>query len=167
MTNHSPPDPDEGFLQPTKERLPCSLSLYWASDRDETGELMQEQELLAEQAHPTCTPGPGEQASKRTDWLASLGLGEATILATIPNQVMDQLSREDRERLSGLLAQEHHYRQHDGFVASWNAARTHDEIQRLTGAGRPEQAVPTQRPSPGLSRPLRTRTNPADQERER
>jgi hypothetical protein len=115
MTNDSPPDPDEGFLQPTKEqeRLPRSLSRYWASDRDETGEPMQEQQLLAEQAHPTCPPGPGEQASKRTDWLARLGLGEATILATIPNQVMDRLSPQDRERLSGLLAQAHHYRQHD------------------------------------------------------
>jgi hypothetical protein len=49
---HNPPiDPDEVFIQLNpEERLPRSLAQYWASDRDQTGELMQEQELLAEQA---------------------------------------------------------------------------------------------------------------------
>jgi hypothetical protein len=50
MTNDSPTDPGETFAQPIEERLPRSLSRYWASDRDETGELMQEQEILTEQA---------------------------------------------------------------------------------------------------------------------
>ena len=72
--------------------------------------------------------------SAPADWLARLGLGDATILALIPNTVMDRLSREDRERLSGLLAQEHVYRQHAGSaVADWNAAQTRAEIGRLTG----------------------------------
>jgi hypothetical protein len=37
---------------PTDERLPRALSLYWASDRDETGELLQERAILAEQTPP-------------------------------------------------------------------------------------------------------------------
>jgi hypothetical protein len=101
------------------------------------------------------------------DWLANLGLGDVTILAAIPNEVIDRLSRDDRGRLLGLLAQEHHYRQQRGFVASWNAARTRDEIQRLTGEGTPDQAARTQRPLPCPNRSIRTRTNPADRERER
>jgi hypothetical protein len=80
---------------------------------------------------------------------------------------MDQLSRDDRQRLLGLLTQEHHYHQHKGFVASWNAARTRDEIQRLTGEVTPDQAARTQRPLPRPNRSIRTRTEPADQERER
>src|SRR6266487_1364670 len=47
MTNNGPAE-DEIFRQLTG--LPRSLSAYWASDGDVTGELMQEQELLAEQA---------------------------------------------------------------------------------------------------------------------
>jgi hypothetical protein len=72
------------------------------------------------------------------DWLANLDLGQATILALIPNTVMDRLSAEDRTRLCGLLAQEHAYRQHpDDPVADWNAAQIRAEIHRLTGEGRP------------------------------
>jgi hypothetical protein len=70
------------------------------------------------------------------DWLATLDLGKATILALVPNTVMDRLSREDRTRLGGLLAQEHTYRQHPGDpVADWNAAQTRAEIERLIGKG--------------------------------
>ena len=69
------------------------------------------------------------------DWLAACGLDldQATILALVPNTVMDGLSAEDRERLCGLLAQVHAYRQHQGNpVADWNAHQTRAEIQRLT-----------------------------------
>jgi hypothetical protein len=66
------------------------------------------------------------------DWLAALDLGQASILALVPNTVMDRLSVEDRTRLCGLLAQEHAYRQHPGDpVACWNAAQTRAEITRL------------------------------------
>jgi hypothetical protein len=72
--------------------------------------------------------------STPADWLARLGLGDADILAIVPNQAMDRLSAEDREHLAGLLAQEHAYRQHAGNpAADWNAAQTHAELQRLTG----------------------------------
>ncbi len=47
MTNNSPAE-DAVFRQLTG--LPRSLSRYWAADRDVTGELMEEQEILAEQA---------------------------------------------------------------------------------------------------------------------
>jgi hypothetical protein len=68
------------------------------------------------------------------DWVASLDLGDAAILALIPNQAIDRLSAADRERLCGLLAQEHIYRRHAGNpVADWNAAQTRAEIGRLTG----------------------------------
>jgi hypothetical protein len=50
--------------------------------------------------------------STPADWLARLDPGDATILDLIPNTDMDRLSAEDRERLGGLLAQEHTYRQH-------------------------------------------------------
>jgi hypothetical protein len=67
------------------------------------------------------------------DWLARLGLGDATILALLPNTDMDRLSAEDRERLGGLLAQKHTYRQHAGHpAADWNAAQTRAELARLT-----------------------------------
>jgi hypothetical protein len=72
--------------------------------------------------------------SALADWLATLGLGDATILAVIPNQVMDRLTSEDRERLCGLLAQAHNYRQHAGNpVADWNAHQTRAELRRLLG----------------------------------
>lgn len=71
--------------------------------------------------------------STPADWLAGLGLGDATILALIPNTVIDRLSGEDRERLGALLAQEHAYRQRAGFVADWNATMTRAELHRLTG----------------------------------
>jgi hypothetical protein len=75
------------------------------------------------------------------DWLAACGLdpGQATILALVPNTVMDGLAAEDRERLAGLLAQVHAYRQHQGDpVADWNAHQTRAEIERLTREeGRP------------------------------
>ncbi len=69
--------------------------------------------------------------SRLTDWLASHGLGDAEILALVPNDIMDRLSHADQARLSGLLEQERRYRQHRGFVAGWNADRTRDEITRL------------------------------------
>lgn len=47
MSDHRPAE-DAVFRQPTG--LPRSLARYWASDRDVTGELMAEQEFLAEQA---------------------------------------------------------------------------------------------------------------------
>jgi hypothetical protein len=53
------------------------------------------------------------------------------VLAEVPNQRMDRLSREDRVRLSALLEGERTYGQHDSEVARWNAARTRDEINRL------------------------------------
>jgi hypothetical protein len=68
------------------------------------------------------------------DWLASHGLGDATILALLPNQAMDRLTGEDRERLCGLLAQERAYRQHPGDpTCDWNAAQTRAELRRLIG----------------------------------
>jgi hypothetical protein len=72
--------------------------------------------------------------STPADWLAGHGLGDATILGLVPNTVMDPLSTEDREHLSGLLAQEHAYRQHAGTpAADWNAGQTRAELGRLTG----------------------------------
>jgi hypothetical protein len=47
MTSNSPAE-DEVFRQLTG--LPRSLSHYWASDRDATGELMEKQEIFTEQA---------------------------------------------------------------------------------------------------------------------
>jgi hypothetical protein len=72
--------------------------------------------------------------SAPADWLANHGLGDATILALVPNQTMDRLSAEDRGHLCGLLAQEHAYRQHAGNpAADWNAAQTRAELGRLLG----------------------------------
>jgi hypothetical protein len=72
--------------------------------------------------------------STPADWLTARGLGDATILALIPNQTLDRLSAEDRQRLCGLLAQAHTYRQHAGDPAcDWNAAQTRAEIDRLLG----------------------------------
>jgi hypothetical protein len=84
---------------------------------------------------------PEQQEAALAAWLANLGLDGVTVLAVIPNQVMDGLSREDRKRLSALLTQAHHYRQHDGFIASWNATRTRDEIGRLTGQQMPNRTT--------------------------
>jgi hypothetical protein len=75
--------------------------------------------------------------STPADWLASLDLGDATILALLPNIVMDRLAAEDRTRLAGLLAQEHAYRRHAGDpVADWNAHQARAEIHRLLGEAR-------------------------------
>jgi hypothetical protein len=72
--------------------------------------------------------------SAPADWLARLGLGDATILAIVPNTVMDRLSVEDRERLCGLLTQAHAYHQHAGNPAcDWNAHQTRAELARLLG----------------------------------
>jgi hypothetical protein len=66
------------------------------------------------------------------DWLAARGLGDAEIVAEVPNTTMDRLSRPDQARLSGLLEQERTYRQHHGNpVADWNAGRTRQEINRF------------------------------------
>jgi hypothetical protein len=79
--------------------------------------------------------------STPADWLAACGLdpGQASILALVPNTVMDGLSAEDRERLCGLLAQVHAYRRHAGDpVAGWNAHQARAELHRLLGEeGRP------------------------------
>jgi hypothetical protein len=82
---------------------------------------------------------PDQHQAALAAWLVNLGLDGATVLAVVPNQLMDGLSPQDLKRLSGLLTQEHHYRQHDGFVAAWNAARTRDEIGRLTGQQMPNR----------------------------
>jgi hypothetical protein len=72
--------------------------------------------------------------SAPADWLAGLGLDDATTLALLSNTVMDRLSAADRGHLSGLLAQEHAYRQNPGNpVADWNAAQTRAELGRLLG----------------------------------
>jgi hypothetical protein len=70
--------------------------------------------------------------SRLADWLASRGLDQVEVLAEVPNQQMDWLSRADRARLSGLLEQERTYHKHrDNPVARWNAACTRAEINRL------------------------------------
>jgi hypothetical protein len=70
--------------------------------------------------------------SRFADWFADRGLDDAEILAEVSNSDMDRLSSADRAHLSGLLEQEHAYRQHAGDpTADWNAARTRDEIDRL------------------------------------
>ena len=70
--------------------------------------------------------------SRLEQWLAACGLGDAEVLAQVPNKAMDRLSRPDHARLSGLLEQERTYQRHQGDPAcDWNAARTRDEITRL------------------------------------
>ncbi len=70
--------------------------------------------------------------SRLDDWLANRGLGDAEVLAQVPNTSMDRLSRPDQVRLSGLLEQERTYQRHASDPAcDWNAARTRDEINRL------------------------------------
>ncbi|HZD69446.1 MAG TPA: hypothetical protein VFA45_11195 [Actinomycetes bacterium] len=74
--------------------------------------------------------------SRLDDWLAAHGLGDAEVMAQVPNEQMDRLSRSDQVRLSALLEQERTYHRHAGDpVADWNAARTRDEIDRLTDRG--------------------------------
>jgi hypothetical protein len=177
MTNHGPTD----------ERLPRSLSLYWASDRDETGELMQEQEILAEQAHPMAVGNSAlfaRQEHDRQEAFAQLNPDFGVLPdARHPDQHRFAQQRERALALGERVAaaeQSARERGEPSDIVAFprlqapphaRADRATDQRegtrQRLLEGYQRRQATREQRPSARASRSTRTRTNPAEQERER
>jgi hypothetical protein len=60
-------------------------------------------------------------------WLAKSGLGEAEVLAVIPNQVYDKLEPEQRRLLHGLLAAAFELRHQEGEDS--DQSTPHDEAE--------------------------------------
>ncbi len=177
MTNNSPAE-DAVFRQLTG--LPRSLSRYWAADRDVTGELMEEQEILAEQAFQVAE----QQQHDRQEAFAQLN-PDFGVLPDDRNAEQHRFAQQ-RERALALgervaaaeLSEQERGEPSDIFSFPRLPAtpqppteRAPDQReqtrQRLLERHQRRQAAREQRPSARPSRSTGTRTHPADQERER
>jgi len=128
----------------TADPLPSSLSRYWASDRDETGELMHEQEILAEQAPPAAGP-----TTALTDPIAAL---EAYAdlnpdVEILPNHEHPHRHRDaqDLERLRALGARVDFAEQDENLTGPTQRAEV------VTGRVRAARRIATQ-PERGVER---------------
>jgi hypothetical protein len=78
---------------------------------------------------------PHDQAEptdcRLTDWLAQRGLHDATVLALVPNAVIDRLTRAQRERVAVLLESLHQLGRHHGRLAGELRQRAQLELDRL------------------------------------
>jgi hypothetical protein len=172
----------------TDERLSRSLSLYWASDRDETGELLQEQAILAEQEHPGTVRTRAllaQHEHDRQEAFAQLNPDFGVLPdSRDPHQHRFAHQRERALALGERVAaaeQAGQARGEPSDIVSFPrlqapphapAERATDDPregtrQRLLAGLQRRQATRAQRPSARASRSTRARTNPAEQERER
>jgi hypothetical protein len=180
MSNHHPAE-DEIFRQLTG--LPRSLSVYWAQDRDVTGELLQQQEILAEQALLLLAE---QQDHDRQEAFARLNPDFGVLPdSRHPDQHRFAQQRERALALGERVAaaeQSGPERGEPSNIVSFPrlpatppaaAERTTDRRQgvrqRLQQGYQRRQTTREQPPSARASRstPTRARTSPAEQERER
>ena len=64
-------------------------------------------------------------------WLADRGLEDASVLALIPNEVMDRLTGSQRGRVHVLLESLHRLQRHHGPLARELCQRAQLELDRL------------------------------------
>jgi hypothetical protein len=116
----------------TPDPLPSSLARYWASDRDVTGELLQEQEVRAEQA--PLTHGPTGRAVRRID----------EEQAALSQRVTTSLDREN----TGPLSKRHAIIQRRGDHAEQRGQAREARLEERFAALNPEFSVLPSRTDP-------------------